>query len=383
MSLHRSQHEEFENQPDELRCEEMASRPRKKSRKKTIFFWLLLILVIALGVGGHVLHEHYLNARKAADSVYAPNSVKKQRDVDQLLKEGKPISILLMGTDTGALGRSFKGRTDTMMVCVLNPKDKTMTLVSLPRDALVAINGYEQYYPSKLNSAYAYGGSATAVKTVQKYLNVPIDFYATINMGGLEGLINAVGGVDIKPLLSFSFAGYNFVKGKKTHMNGTEALQYCRMRDQDPLGDYGRQNRQRQVIMALAFKGVQLNSLLNDDFLNSLSKQLRTDLSFNNMVSLNMKYRVATHHMKSTHLQGTTQLIGEADFEVASRKNKQEITDVLRKALDLPHAETGDTLKGTDLESPNQLEGNGTGNSNYSNPSTGQTYQTPQYQGQY
>ena len=384
MSLHRSQHEEFETQPDELRREEMASRPRKKSYKKTIFFWLLLILVIALGVGGHVLHEHYLNARKAADSVYAPNSVKKQRDVDRLLKKGKPISILLMGTDTGALGRSFKGRTDTMMVCVLNPKDKTMTLVSLPRDALVAINGYEQYYPSKLNSAYAYGGSATAVKTVQKYLNVPIDFYATINMGGLEGLINAVGGVDIKPLLSFSFAGYNFVKGKKTHMDGTEALQYCRMRDQDPLGDYGRQNRQRQVIMALAFKGVQLTSLLNDDFLNSLSKQLRTDLSFNNMVSLNMKYRVATHHMKSTHLQGTTQMIGEADFEVASRKNKQEITDVLRKALDLPHAETGDTLKGTELESPNQLEG--TGNSNDATTSTGQTYQTyqtPQYQGQY
>ena len=384
MSLHRSQHEEFENQPDELEREEMISRPRIKSRKKTIFFWILLILVIVLGIGGHVLHEHYLNARKAADSVYAPNSVKKQRDVDRLLKEGKPISILLMGTDTGALGRSFKGRTDTMMVCVLNPKDKTMTLVSLPRDALVAINGYEQYYPSKLNSAYAYGGSATAVKTVQKYLNVPIDFYATINMGGLEGLINAVGGVDIKPLLSFSFAGYNFVKGKKTHMDGTEALQYCRMRDQDPLGDYGRQNRQRQVIMALAFKGVQLNSLLNDDFLNSLSKQLRTDLSFNNMVSLNMKYRVATHHMKSTHLQGTTQMIGEADFEVASRKNKQEITDVLRKALDLPHAETGDTLKGTELESPNQLEG--TGNSNDATTSTGQTYQTyqtPQYQGQY
>ena len=386
MSLHRSQHEEFENQPDELEREEMISRPRRKSRKKTIFFWILLILVITLGISGHVLHEHYLNARKAAASVYTPNSVKKQRDVDRLLKEGKPISILLMGTDTGALGRSFKGRTDTMMVCVLNPKDKTMTLVSLPRDALVAINGYEQYYPSKLNSAYAYGGSATAVKTVQKYLNVPIDFYATINMGGLEGLINAVGGVDIKPLLSFSFAGYNFVKDKKTHMDGTEALQYCRMRDQDPLGDYGRQNRQRQVIMALAFKGVQLTSLLNDDFLNSLSKQLRTDLSFNNMVSLNMKYRVATHHMKSTHLQGTTQVIGEADFEVASRKNKQEITDVLRKALDLPHAETGDTLKGTDLESPSQLEGTGTGNSNDTTTSTGQTYQTyqtPQYQGQY
>ena len=79
-------------------------------------------------------------------------------------------------------------------------------------------------------------------------------------------------------------------------------------------------------------------------------------------------------------------MIGEADFEVASRKNKQKITDVLRKALDLPHAETGDTLKGTELESPNQLEGTGTGNSNDTTTSTGQTYQTyqtPQYQGQY
>lgn len=389
MSLHRSQHEEFENQDfEEENTEIENSRVTKHSKKKTIFFWVLLILVVALGIGGHALHQHYLNARKAADKVYAPNSVQKQRDVDKLLKKGKPVSILLMGTDTGALGRSFKGRTDTMMVCVLNPKDKTMTLVSLPRDALVAINGFEQYYPSKLNSAYAYGGSATAVKTVQKYLNVPIDFYATINMGGLEGLINAVGGLDIKPLLSFSFEGYNFVKDKKTHMDGKEALQYCRMRDQDPLGDYGRQNRQRQVIMALAFKGVQLTSLLNDDFLNSLSKQLKTDLSFNNMVSLNMKYRIATHHMKSTHLQGTTQNIGGIDFEVVSQSNKQKITDVLRKALDLPHAETGNTLKGTDLESPDSTGqttygGNqGTGTTSYGTGTTTGNY-SPQYQNGY
>lgn len=348
MSLHRSQHEEFENQDTAMNREDhhLDVIPRKNK----IFFWGLLIIVIILGWSGHNLQQHYMKARQAANAVYAPTNVNKQRDINQLLKKGKPISILLMGTDTGALGRSFKGRTDTMMICVLNPHEKTMTLVSIPRDALVAVDGYEQYYPSKINSAYAYGGSTTAVKTVQKYLNVPIDFYATINMGGLEDLINAVGGIDIKPIISFSFAGYHFTKDQKTHMDGKEALQYCRMRDQDPLGDYGRQNRQRQVIMALAFKGVQLRSLLNDDFLNSLSKQLRTDLSFNNMISLNMKYRIATHHMKSDHLQGTTQEIGSADFEVVDSNNKQRITDVLRDALDLPHAPTGNTLVGTDLE---------------------------------
>ena len=371
MSLRRSQHEEFEDEDNNEQLKRTTQYDKNyshKSHKKKIFFWTLLTLVVALCFIGHYAYDHYLSARKAGQSVYAPNSVKKTRDVNKLLHEGKPISILLLGTDTGALGRTFKGRTDTMMIAVLNPKDKTMTLVSLPRDALVAVSGYSQYYPSKLNSAYAYGGSTTAVNTVQKYLNVPIDFYVTINMGGLENLINALGGVTLKPLLSFSYGDYTFTKGKKTHMNGKEALQYCRMRDDDPLGDYGRQNRQRQVIMALAFKGVKLQSLLDDDFLKSLSKQLRTDLSFNNMISLNMKYRIATHHMKQTHLQGTTQMIGDADFEVVGEGEKQKITDTLRQALDLPHAPTGNTLVGTDLE------GNGVASSNNSNDDSSKTY---------
>ncbi len=342
MSLKRTQHEEFEsdNQTDFEKPLQREHLPRKKK----IFFWSMLIIILTLLIGGHYLTQRFSAAKQAADKIYAPSNAKKTRDTEELLKEGKPVSILLLGTDTGALGRSFKGRTDTIIVCVLNPKDKTMTLVSLPRDALVAVSGYQQYYPSKLNSAYAYGGSKAAAETVQKYLNVPIDFYATINMGGLEDLINAVGGVDVKPLLSFSYGGYNFTKGKKTHMDGKEALQYCRMRDDDPLGDYGRQNRQRQVIMALAFKGIKVSSLLNEKFLNSVSKQTKTDLSFHDLVELGLKYRISTHHMDSTHLQGTTQMIGSADFEVVSETEKQKITDVLRKALDLQPAQTGDTL---------------------------------------
>ncbi|WP_435302707.1 LCP family glycopolymer transferase [Ligilactobacillus cholophilus] len=341
--MQRSQHEDFEEiQEDEE--QEDTSYNNQTNYKKIIFFWSLLIIIIGLIVSGNYFYDHFITARKVANTVYAPSTNDKSRNVEQLLKDGKPVSILLMGTDTGALGRSFKGRTDTMIVAVLNPSKKTMTLVSLPRDALVAVNGYEQYYPSKLNSAYAYGGSTAAIKTVEKYLNVPIDFYATINMGGLEGLINAVGGLNIKPLLSFSYGGYTFTKDKEVHMNGNEALQYCRMRDDDPLGDYGRQNRQRQIIMALAFKGVKLSSLLNDKFLNSLSKQLKTDLSFNDLIALGKNYRIATHHVKSTHLQGTTQKIGSADFEVVSVDEKQKITNTLRKALELSSAQTGNTL---------------------------------------
>lgn len=268
-----------------------------------------------------------------------------------------------MGTDTGALGRNFKGRTDTMILCVLNPEDKKMTLVSLPRDTEVAVYGYEDYFPSKINSAYEYGGSATAVKTVQKFLNVPIDFYATINMGGLEKLIDAVGGVKVEPTISFTYDGYTFNKGKEVNMDGKKALAYVRMRHEDPLGDYGRQERQRQVLTKLAFKSSGLTSLVNQKFLSTISKQMKTDLTFDDLLTLGTKYRVATHDMDSDFLQGTSEMINGESFEVASTTEKQRITNKLRKALGLSKAKTGNTLS-SDNDVNISSEGEDT---NYSN----------------
>ena len=111
MSLHRSQHEEFENQPDEFGARRNDFASPKKITQKNNFLLDFTDLSNCTRNWWACATRTLLKCRKAADSVYAPNSVKKQRDVERLLKEGKPISILLMGTDTGALGRSFKGRT--------------------------------------------------------------------------------------------------------------------------------------------------------------------------------------------------------------------------------------------------------------------------------
>lgn len=331
-----------------------ASRPtptnNRQEKRQRRFFWGLLVTVIALACGCLFFYNRFEYAHQESNLMFQATGMQKERNVSKMLKEGKPISVLLMGTDTGALGRDFKGRTDTMIVCVLNPKKKAMTLVSIPRDTLVAIYKHENDYPSKINAAYQYGSSYTAVKTVQRYLNIPIDFYATVNMGGLESLIKAVDGVTVKPTLTFSYGGYHFTKGKKTHMNAKKTLAYVRMRHQDPLGDYGRQDRQRQVLMKLAFKGSDLTSLINQNFMKTVSKQMRTDLTFDDLLILGSKYRVATHHMKSTHLQGHTEVIGGEDYEVPYHSEKQRITNVIRAALGLKHAKTGTTLAGTSTE---------------------------------
>ncbi|GHN29929.1 hypothetical protein ME789_09140 [Lactobacillus delbrueckii] len=140
--------------------------------------------------------------------------------VQFILAIGEPIAILLMGTDTGALGRTYKGRTDSIMVAVLNPKTKKTTLVSFERDMQVNLPDYPEYSPSKLNAAYAYGNAKELAKVLKKYFNIPINAYVLINMGGLKTIINKVGGVDITPNLSFTYEGYTFTKGEKTHMDG-------------------------------------------------------------------------------------------------------------------------------------------------------------------
>ena len=142
------------------RYHQRNNKPKKKGHK---LLWSVIVIVVAI-IGGFYAYRKYTNAKQAANAIYSSTQVTKARNVSDALKKKRPISILLMGTDTGALGRDFKGRTDTMILCVLNPEDKKMTLVSLPRDTEVAVYGYEDYFPSKINSAYEYGGSAKLCK---------------------------------------------------------------------------------------------------------------------------------------------------------------------------------------------------------------------------
>lgn len=320
---------------------EMEKRQRPRRKRHPIRNFLIILIIALLGGGAAYGMHKYQSLKNSVDKTYKASGVKKLRNVDQVLKDKQPVSILLMGTDTGALGRTFAGRTDSMMVVTINPTTNKTTITSLARDTAIKIPGYENYGISKINAAYAYGKSKTAITTVQAMLNIPVDFYAIINMGGMEKIIDEVGGVDLKPSLTFSYGGYSFKKGVETHMNGKRALAYSRMRDDDPLGDYGRQTRQRKVIMALLNKSNSITSLLNQSFISSLSKQTQTDLTFNDLTALATSYRKATANIKTTHLQGTSATINSQSMEVASKAELQRVTNYIRKALGLAHKSTG------------------------------------------
>ncbi len=221
------------------------SHHHRHHRRKKFWriFWIVLGVFLVVDIIAVIIAWH--NIHVATNNMYNPMSNEiSDRKVSDTLNDKKPMSLLLLGTDTGEFGRSYKGRTDTIMMMVINPKTNKSTVVSLPRDMKVNLPDYPDYSPAKINSAYTYGGVDETVKTIKKYFNIPTDAYVMVNMGGLEKAIDQVGGVTVKSPLTFDYEGYHFTKGATYHMNGKKALAFSRMRYDDPKGDYGRQERQ-------------------------------------------------------------------------------------------------------------------------------------------
>jgi len=346
-----------------------SKKPKKAKKRwlKWLIIIILTILTLGIGVGAYA----YLQAKNAVDHTYQSAEIQKVRDGDKILKDGKPVSILLLGTDTGELGRDYKGRTDSIMLVTINPKEKETKMISIPRDTLVSIDKAKPNFPQKINAAYEVGSAASSIETVQNWLNVPIDYYALVNMGGLEKVVDKIGGVKVVSPLTFDFnpdtaradAGnlYSFTQGSSsfTHtgedgvtknydqMDGKAALAFSRMRYADGTGDYGRQARQRLVLEAILHK-VASNPqlLLSSDFLNAMSDSAQTDLTFNNMTTLGLKYNGALKKLTSDYVQGKTQSLSSGSTEVVPRQEQQRITDLVREGLGLDAEETGNLYGG-------------------------------------
>ncbi|WP_338216146.1 LCP family protein [Lacticaseibacillus salsurivasis] len=310
----------------------MRQRPQRKIHPllKVIFLLFLTLLFLAGSYGVRLFSQTKMAAHKTYD-----NKVVKKKYVN--LAERKPFTALLLGTDTGALGRSEKGRTDTMILVTVNPKVKRTTMISIPRDTLSHVESEIYTGSTKINAQYTYNDVKGAVDAVTTLVNVPINYYALVNMSGLEQIVNAVGGVDVNVKFSWSDASAHgsFTKGP-AHLNGQQALAYARMRHQDPQGDYGRQQRQQEIIASIAKQALSAKSLSNySDLMASMSANLKTNLSFDELVRIANSYRSSFKTVKTDRLMGLGATINAASYQVPSTAELQRVSNLARGELGL------------------------------------------------
>jgi len=331
--------EDKENKTQQPQIHQHHHRHHHRRHKTHVWRWVGVAFIMVLLVAGVGAYQVYSTLHSTADHTFIPLSHQKQSDSS--LSNGKPISILLMGTDTGAEGRTeINGRSDTMIIATLNPDKKTTTMTSIPRDTMAKMRsteGTDGVNIQKINAAYSIGGANMAVSTTSALLGAPINYYAAINMGGLEKIVNALGGVDISPLLSFTNEGYSFTKNRITHMNGKRALAYIQMRYKDPNGDYGRQTRERQVITAIIKAAPSLKNLTKfEQLMSQVQSNFRTNLSFDDMIALYRKYKAAGQNIKQSHLQGVGTNLKGSSYQIAPTKELQRVSNLINGSLDLP-----------------------------------------------
>ncbi|PMC44778.1 transcriptional regulator [Bifidobacteriaceae bacterium WP021] len=169
---------------------------------------------------------------------------------------------LILGSDQreGEEAKEITGfRTDTILV-LTKPSNGHSSLISIPRDSLVSLNG-EQV---KINSVAQAAGNKALTAAIEKITGHRIDHVAEIRFGGLTNVVNAIDGIDLcyNRTVSDKFSGLNWTSGCH-HVDGNTALAFSRMRYADPESDFGRAARQRMVIAAIMKKALDHNTLLN------------------------------------------------------------------------------------------------------------------------
>ncbi|SDQ14291.1 cell envelope-related function transcriptional attenuator common domain-containing protein [Carnobacterium viridans] len=314
---------------------EMRENPRKKKRKKgkglKIFLIIILVLFIALGL---FVWKIYSDVAGTTEKIHKDVETEEVRESSIDISKKDPFSILMLGVDTGDLGRTEQGRSDTMMVMTVNPTTNKATMVSIPRDTRTEIIGHGT--TDKVNHAYAFGGTAMSVNTVQSMLDIPIDYYVEVNMKGLQDIVDAVGGVQVTSPLTFTYEGYNFTEGESTSLDGKTALAYSRMRYDDPNGDYGRQERQRQVIQATLEKVASLSTISNyQNILGSLENNMQTNLEFNDMVKIFNNYRSAAGNIEQVQLEAEGTTIDGIYYGIVSDQEMSRVSGLLKEQLEL------------------------------------------------
>ncbi|MCE5234603.1 MAG: LCP family protein [Clostridiaceae bacterium] len=298
----------------------------KRKKGLTALLIALLILVAALAAAGAYLKNLQSDPMRAFNEASTPTpaapgqsgapqtgapgeatpeptispleALKAAADADFMKNR---VNILLLGWDesperndeSSALYRDEENnfRSDVIMLLTVDFENKTVDLISVPRDTYAPIYNVEGHF--KINAAFAKGGSAKgdgfnyAMNTVASLLGVPIRYYAGVNMAGMKAVVDAMGGVDYDVDLRIVLNGRVLEKGMQ-HLNGQQVLDYCRARKGYGT-DVNRADRQQRMLFAIFNQLKSRNQLVNlPNVYLGVKDYIDTNLNFDQIAALSM-----------------------------------------------------------------------------------------------
>ena len=253
------------------------TKKRKKGKVIKIVLIVVLVIIIALGivigtfVNGKLSKINFQkldeNNLEINDNMYEETEGLSQKEYDQV------INIMLLGSDSKDMNDTYGGNSDAMIIVSINPKYKSIKLISIPRDTAADIDGLDHRF--KINYAFATGKEQLALKTVNTTFDLNLKEYVTINISSMYDIINELGGVEVNVTkdemkwvneyadMFYGFSGkptQKLTKYGKVTLTGEQAASYVKERmsgtnyASSEHGDYGRTRRQRDVFISMLNK---------------------------------------------------------------------------------------------------------------------------------
>lgn len=282
--------------------ENTTKNKQKKKIPLILKIILLLLITIIITVGGISIYGYksfnkIVSQLKKVELKNDDLGIVDENELQQYKGYSKLINIALFGIDSTD---TSSGRSDSIMVATLDPIHNKLKLTSFMRDSYVSINGYGY---DKLNHAYAYGGPALSINTLNTNFGLNIADFIAVDFSSLPKIIDTFGGITLEitneelKYINDYIESINSISGTNSsniysagiqHLNGVQALAYSRIRYTSG-GDFERTQRQRNILTALFNEALNIPPSEYLNFISDLTQYVTTSLDNSTMLKIATK----------------------------------------------------------------------------------------------
>lgn len=313
---------------------------KKKKGSKTKRFLkiaLFTFFIAALAVAGYAFKLHN-QAMTVLDRSYEPIAKQEPKEIYVEPATDK-VSILLIGVDESEARqeREQHGRSDALVLATLNPKTKSIKLVSIPRDSYVYIPHVN--YKDKITHAHAYGGTKASIDTVEQLFDIPVNYYVKMNFNAFIDVVDALGGVEVE-------VPYERIEKDENDKNaihlmpgfqrldGRHTLALARTRKLD--SDIERGKRQQMILQAMIKEATSITSITKyGDVINALGDNMKTDMTSKQMLSFIQYIKSGLPEVDTITLTGYDDMSTGIYYYRLDEQKLEEVKQILKSHLGL------------------------------------------------
>ena len=278
-------------------------------KNKILKIVLLVLMFVTIITAFRIIKGMVGGMKRGLDNSFSGEDLGEGNKIQQ--KNPDELLFVFAGVDDD--GSKTNTRTDTLMLVLMNKKNKTIDIISIPRDTRVYIEGDLD----KINAAHSYGGIDETIKTIRTFLNIDLDYYMQVSFQSVVDIIDAMGGVDIN--VSEDIADAMEIDSGIHKFNGEEALAYVRFRKGYANADIGRISTQQDFMVQLIKQMLKPKNIIKlPKIYSKTSSKIDTNISNGTLLSFAFAFRsISKAEINTYTIPGEGEMIDGISYYVA------------------------------------------------------------------